>query len=52
MTIRNIWQEIPDIITVKLMEFLDSKKSGEVILHVKDGKIRGIDIRDCMRIES
>lgn len=52
MAMRIIWHEIPDIISTKLLEFLDLKKTGQITLNVKDGKIQAIDIRETLRVSS
>tara|TARA_Y100000310_G_scaffold326948_1_gene392589 strand:- start:1167 stop:1325 length:159 start_codon:yes stop_codon:yes gene_type:complete len=52
MTIRNIWHELPDLISLKLMKFLEESKTGQVTLNIKDGKVKAIDIRETVRVSS
>jgi len=43
---------VPAVVLKKTREFLLSKKCGQIIYNIKDGKIMGIDIRETVRVSS
>lgn len=43
-------ERIPALVSEKIMRFLNAGHTGQVTLHIKDGRILGWELKECGRL--